>query len=57
MLEEHLAQSFIARLEKKSRSFKEENEEESGEDKDSDDTGNENLAEEERDEGTVSIKL
>ena len=57
MLEEHLAQSFIARLEKKAKLSKQEKEEESGEDEDSDDAGNENLAEEERDEGIVSIKL
>ena len=56
MLEEHLAKSFIARLEKKAKLSKEKDEE-SDEDKDSDDSGKENLAEEERDEGTVSIQL
>ena len=56
MLEEHLAKSFIARLEKKAKMSKEKDEE-SGEDKDSEDFGKENLAEEEREEGTVSIQL
>ena len=56
MLEEHLAKSFIARLEKKAKMSKEKDEE-SGEDKDSEDSGKENLAEEEREEGTVSIQL